>query len=94
VADAGEPGPIRVEGLKHHLAKTPLRYVPLTERQALVLNARIGKARELELESTLSPRQRKLHEEIRTADDWKGLPMIGRSLLEAWRLTKAHRASR
>lgn len=57
VVDRGAPKEIRLEGLKYYLAKTPWRHVPMTEWQAVRLNARLAKKQPLKEQELFSRQQ-------------------------------------
>ena len=86
----GEPRPDAEP--KYYLFKSPYRALPLTELQAVRVNARI--AREEAFDDLLSPRQRELAARIRARPDvgWPGL--VGVEIAEAWGRMAAFLAER
>lgn len=74
---------------KYYLFKTDLRHVPMTEAQAVLINARVRAQQAYE--ELLSPRQRALLAEIRAsaADDWP--VVVGVEPGPAWQRVRAAR---
>jgi hypothetical protein len=74
---------------KYYLSRTPLRFVPMTEMQAIRINARI---KEPNREAFLSPRQIELFRYIEGHPEagWRNL--IGKKLVEAWNEAELIRA--
>lgn len=92
VRDAGRPGPIRLEGLKYHLGRTPGKHVPLAPWQAVRWNAALGKRKPWKAEEWLSPTQLRFWRSVQRTPkaDWP--VAIGKALPAAW--TEAVRVAR
>ena len=74
--------PIRVQDDKYYLSRTPLKFVPMTPAQAMLVNARIGKRRAVD--DLLSPCQKALLALARAKPDAGFQVVIGKGVVEAW----------
>ncbi|MGE0144487.1 MAG: hypothetical protein AB7I19_13090 [Planctomycetota bacterium] len=79
-------GTVRVDDLKYHVSQSELRHLPMTELQAMRVNASIETGDWMRF---LSPRQRELLERIRKHPDADWPKAIGVPIEVAWRAAAA-----
>jgi hypothetical protein len=79
---------------KYYLGRTPLRHVPMTELQAMRIDARLGGKADGKPEELLSPRQRELLEAVRMSPEREWPVLIGRDVSTAGEAFDAARRAR
>lgn len=78
---------------KYYVGKTHLKFVPMTEMQAMRVCGYLGKQRK-DWNTLLSPSQLKLLEAVKAKPDAGWKDAIGKPLLEAWQAAQATAAGK
>ncbi len=87
------PGGLRADGEpKYGLFHSPLRALPLTQAQAVRVNARLRRGGDVD--AVLSPQQRAWAAELRAAPDADWPNLVDRDLREAWEIASGVMAKR